>query len=623
MVTPLLSELASFDKSFSTLSLHADAHLADSSDIAPAIGVSTTFRFPDPDVTHRHGEGLNGEKHHIYSRESTNNRDRLEIVLGTLNEGHSVTYASGLAAGFAAVIHLRPNRVAIRGGYHGTHGFLKVYRKLRDIVRSHRINGISLWPWIWFVEPDLLCPINDAIFSHIRSSRKEIIDIDSPLLPGDLVWLESPHNPDGLIFGKRLMSRSWVPRAYLCLTPPTFANRDPHPDIAHYVERSHAVGAKVLVDATFAPPPLQYPFRLGMRFSSSCNMCLDLLPLISLELDLVFLLVGCDANDRRRRHHALDHKVLLRSLRWSGRVVGRAGIDAWARLSVMAVYSFLLHYRESYGNRSVHVHWRHRIFSHDEPQLRLDRTYTGSVLGSLETWLLLRSVRTLKLRVNQQSQTATALAAWLAKASDHKEHDGIPAHSIHSVLHSSLQHYPQGWDVEKQHPGGHGATFSVLVSADLTNREHHRWEDPGSGFRYFMESLKGRQASQSHRQGLTRSSTISLPIARQPRSSAPPPDVVLPNAARDLSGRHRVADRVAVPRRPDHRPALGACQRRPRGSRGSQGGLAEGPEEGHSGGRYRDGRVFLGEGGDRWRGGIFASALRADMGELKWIVNVK
>ncbi|RUS32576.1 pyridoxal phosphate-dependent transferase [Jimgerdemannia flammicorona] len=357
MVTPLLSELASFDKSFSTLSLHADAHLADSSDIAPAIGVSTTFRFPDPDVTHRHGEGLNGEKHHIYSRESTNNRDRLEIVLGTLNEGHSVTYASGLAAGFAAVIHLRPNRVAIRGGYHGTHGFLK-----------------------------------------------EIIDIDSPLLSGDLVWLESPHNPDGLIFGKRLMSRSWVPRAYLCLTPPTFANRDPHPDIAHYVERSHAVGAKVLVDATFAPPPLQYPFRLG-----------------------VDVIMHSTTKYFSGHSDGLGGLLVVRSKEEADEVV-------------MAVYSFLLHYRESYGNRSVHVHWRHRIFSHDEPQLRLDRTYTGSVLGSLETWLLLRS------------------------ASDHKEHDGIPAHSIHSVLHSSLQHYPQGWDVEKQHPGGHGATFSVLVT---------------------------------------------------------------------------------------------------------------------------------------------------------------
>lgn len=64
----------------------------------------------------------------------------------------------------------------------------------------------------------------------------------------------------------------------------------------------------------------------------------------------------------------------------------------------------------------------------------------------------------------QQSQTATALAAWLAEASGQKEHDGIPAGSIHSVLHASLQKFPASWDVQKQHPGGHGATFSVLVS---------------------------------------------------------------------------------------------------------------------------------------------------------------
>ena len=35
------------------------------------------------------------------------------------------------------------------------------------------------------------------------------------------------------------------------------------------------------------------------------------------------------------------------------------------------------------------------------------------MMGSLESWLLLRSMRTLHLRVPRQSQTATALVAWL------------------------------------------------------------------------------------------------------------------------------------------------------------------------------------------------------------------
>ena len=41
------------------------------------------------------------------------------------------------------------------------------------------------------------------------------------------------------------------------------------------------------------------------------------------------------------------------------------------------------------------------------------RTFAGSVPGALETWLSLRGVRTLALRVRQQTETATRLAAWL------------------------------------------------------------------------------------------------------------------------------------------------------------------------------------------------------------------
>ena len=37
-------------------------------------------------------------------------------------------------------------------------------------------------------------------------------------------------------------------------------------------------------------------------------------------------------------------------------------------------------------------------------------------MGSLEAWLLLRSLRTLHLRVPRQSENAAGLAQWLAKA---------------------------------------------------------------------------------------------------------------------------------------------------------------------------------------------------------------
>jgi hypothetical protein len=32
------------------------------------------------------------------------------------------------------LLHVKPDRVAIRGGYHGTHGFIHIYKRHRDIV---------------------------------------------------------------------------------------------------------------------------------------------------------------------------------------------------------------------------------------------------------------------------------------------------------------------------------------------------------------------------------------------------------------------------------------------------------------------------------------------------------
>jgi Cys/Met metabolism PLP-dependent enzyme len=34
-------------------------------------------------------------------------------------------------------------------------------------------------------------------------------------------------------------------------------------DIAYYAKKAHAVGAKLGIDATFAPPPLQNPLKWG------------------------------------------------------------------------------------------------------------------------------------------------------------------------------------------------------------------------------------------------------------------------------------------------------------------------------------------------------------------------
>ena len=119
-------------------------------------------------------------------------------------------YSSGLAATFAVLSRLLPTRVAIDGGYHGTH---------LTIGQLRRISGGAL------CEPIALPPAADAA---------------STLREGDLIWLETPRNPDCRVA-----------------------------DIAAYVAAAREVGGvRVVVDGTFAPAPLQL-LMVGRRPSSS------------------------------------------------------------------------------------------------------------------------------------------------------------------------------------------------------------------------------------------------------------------------------------------------------------------------------------------------------------------
>ncbi|KAG5456509.1 MAG: hypothetical protein BJ554DRAFT_3729 [Olpidium bornovanus] len=95
-------------------------------------------------------------------------------------------------------------------------------------------------------------------------------------------------------------------------------------------------------------------------------------------------------------------------------------------------------------------------------ELKKQRAALGSTMGNMESWLLLRSLRTLGLRVSQQSQTATELAEWLhAAAASSADFDGIPAGAVVQVMHASVQ--MTSFDKRKQMPGGYGAVFAVLV----------------------------------------------------------------------------------------------------------------------------------------------------------------
>ncbi|KAI1780130.1 PLP-dependent transferase [Hypoxylon cercidicola] len=188
--------------SLSAQTIHADDFLNSHQSVAPPMHVSTTFRYNDDPDQLRAWENINPNNpydSHVYSRDSAPNTSRLEAVLTSILHGPSLTYSSGLSAFHALLVFLNPKRVAIRDGYHGCHGVIKVLSKLTGL------RTVDL----------------DA-------------DFDAELQPGDVVHVETPLNPTG-------EAR----------------------DLAFYAAKAHRRGCYLTVDATFAPPPLLDPFRWG------------------------------------------------------------------------------------------------------------------------------------------------------------------------------------------------------------------------------------------------------------------------------------------------------------------------------------------------------------------------
>lgn len=95
------------------------------------------------------------------------------------------------------------------------------------------------------------------------------------------------------------------------------------------------------------------------------------------------------------------------------------------------------------------------------------RTYMGNNPGSLEAWLLVRSLRTLNLRVRQQAETATKLAFWLdsltrspadGEAKDAPE--GIVVKVDHAAIDKTKAHL---YGKDKQLTAG-PACFSIYLA---------------------------------------------------------------------------------------------------------------------------------------------------------------
>ena len=182
-----------------TLAVRA-GHAADPSTGAVTTPIHLSSTFErEPDGSYRGG--------HVYSRTSNPNRSSLELALAALENGATaLAYASGSAATLSVFQALAPGDhvLAPDDAYYGT------LRQIREIFAG------------WGLEGDVVDMTDlDAVERAIRPTTK-------------IVWVETPSNPLVRVV-----------------------------DIARIAELAHSVGARCVVDNTWATPVLQRPLELG------------------------------------------------------------------------------------------------------------------------------------------------------------------------------------------------------------------------------------------------------------------------------------------------------------------------------------------------------------------------
>jgi cystathionine gamma-synthase len=338
----------------STHGIHADDRINTVTDVAPPIHTSTTFRYPhNPDELQPvpdEGEFVDLQTPLIYSRLASASTNRLETILAPLiypdateeeldsSQGlanHVISYTSGLSAFHALLVNVVPKVIAISGGYHGCHGVIDLHKKM------HGVKTVDL---------------------HADDAAWEAAGLGK----GDLVHLETPLNPTGEAF-----------------------------EIKKYAERAHERGALISVDATFAPPGLQDPFKWG-----------------------------ADVVMHSGTKYIGGHSDML-----CGILAVAKGEDGLRRAKTM----------------------------------RAERIFLGAVLGSLEGWLGVRSLRTLDLRVQRQSSNADNLVRWLHESLNGKGEDAeVVKKVVSKASHASLQESDMGW-LKEQMPNGFGPVFSIYM----------------------------------------------------------------------------------------------------------------------------------------------------------------
>lgn len=99
--------------------------------------------------------------------------------------------------------------------------------------------------------------------------------------------------------------------------------------------------------------------------------------------------------------------------------------------------------------------------------------FLGSVMGNMESWLGVRSLRTLELRVKRQSENASQLVQWLdaCKNSDTgSEEAEIVKGVVERIQHASLQHEDMPW-LKQQMPQGFGPVFAIWAKEESMARQ--------------------------------------------------------------------------------------------------------------------------------------------------------
>lgn len=103
--------------------------------------------------------------------------------------------------------------------------------------------------------------------------------------------------------------------------------------------------------------------------------------------------------------------------------------------------------------------------------MRGERIFLGAVLGSLEGWLGVRSLRTMELRVQRQSSNAERLVSWLSGALNGTgEEAEVVKKVVSKVVHASLQKEDMAW-LKKQMPNGFGPVFTIYTHTPAQARQ--------------------------------------------------------------------------------------------------------------------------------------------------------